>query len=68
MLPKETLNKVNSLSPEKTNAVINFIDQVAMSSNPMDIFEALCENGSKNPLSEGEISEFVSEVRKERRC
>ena len=68
MLPQETINKANLLSTEKTNAVINFIDQLALTSDPLNIFEALCNDGAKNPLSDEEINSFVSEVRKERLC
>ncbi|MBE5911680.1 hypothetical protein [Pseudobutyrivibrio sp.] len=68
MLPQETLDKLDSLSQEKMNAVINFIDQLTASTDALDVFDALCEDGSKNPLSEQEINDFVSEVRKERRC
>lgn len=64
-IPNETLIKMQSLPSEKLNIVINLVNQMALS-NPVDVFDALCEDGAKNPMSESEVEEFVSKVRAER--
>ena len=64
-VPSETVNKMQSLTTEKMAFIINLVDQFSMS-EPADIFDALCEDGAKNPMSEEEVDEFVSSVRKER--
>lgn len=61
----ETISKMQALPAERLSVVMNVIDQMALSSS-MDIFTALCVNGSENPMTDDEIAQFVSSVRKER--
>ena len=64
-LPAETMTKIQSLSQDRMNIVINLVDQLAAAS-PLDIFDALCEDGARNPMSEDEVEEFISDVRADR--
>lgn len=64
-IPSDTISKMQSLTSDNLTIVINLVDQLA-SSNPTDIFNALCEDGARNPMSEKEVASFVSNVRKER--
>lgn len=64
-VPEETLVKMQSLPSDKMSLVINLVDQLA-AMNPIDIFEALREDGKKNPMNEDDVDNFVSDVRKER--
>ena len=56
---------MQSLSTEQMSAVISFIDQLSFS-KPIDILNDLCMDGSKNPMTDEEVADFVAEVRKER--
>ncbi len=64
-VPADTLNKMQSLTSENMAIVVSLVNQLSLDS-PEDIFDALCEDGSKNPMSEEEVAAFVSNVRKER--
>ena len=64
-IPTETLEKMQSLSMDKMTIVIDLVNQLA-SSNPVDLFDALCENGAENPMDEEEVRDFVASVRTER--
>ena len=61
-VPEETLVKMQSLPSDKMTLVINLVDQLA-AMNPVDIFDALREDGKKNSMSEDEVEHFVSDVR-----
>ena len=65
-IPADTLQKMNNLRDEQMVYVITLVDQ--LSRTPMDIFDSLCEQGQKNPMSDEEIDQFVSDVRRERRA
>ena len=65
-IPQETLEKMNKLQDDQMNFVITLVDQLSRS--PMDIFDSLCEQGQKNPMSDDDIDQFVSQVRSERRA
>lgn len=65
-IPQETLEKMNKLQDDQMNFVITLVDQLSRS--PMDIFDSLCEQGQKEPMSDDEINHFVSQVRSERRA
>lgn len=64
-VPSKTIEKMQSLSADKMTLVVNLVDQLAQEA-PLDVFFALCEDGGKNPMTEAEVAEFVSDVRKER--
>ena len=64
-IPTDTVLKMESLSPEKMTMVVNFVNQLTLDS-PADIFSELCKNGAKNPMSENDVYNFVSNVRTER--
>ena len=63
-LPMESMAKLNTLSTENMNIVIQVIDQ--LSEKPADTFRRLRTQGLQNPMSEEEIEEFVASVRNER--
>ncbi len=65
VVPSETLTKMQSLSAEQMSAVISFIDQLTPR-KPIDILNDLCMDGCKNPMTDEEVAEFVTDVRKER--
>ncbi len=65
VVPNETIAKMHSLSDEQMSAVISFVDQLS-SCNPIDILNDLCMDGSKNPMTDEEVADFVADVRKER--
>ena len=65
-IPQETLSKMQTLSDDKMEIIINLVDQMKM--KPIDIFDALCEDGASNPMTDSEIDNFVSEVKEERKC
>ena len=64
-IPNETLEKMQTLTPDKMDVIVNIVNQFTLN-NPTDVFNALCENGAQNPMSEEEVYEFVSSVRAER--
>ena len=53
------------LSDDKLSIVVDLVNQLSLE-DPKDIFTALCENGAQNPMTEEEIDDFVSDVRRER--
>ena len=65
-IPAETLEKMNKLQDDQMSFVITLVDQLSRS--PMDVFDSLCEQGQKNPMTDEEIDNFVSQVRRERRA
>ena len=65
VVSNETITKMQSLSTEQMSAVVSFIDQLSYC-EPIDILNDLCMDGSKNPMSDTEVAEFVADVRKER--
>ena len=64
-IPNETITKMQSLPSAKMSIVIDLVNQLS-TSDPVDVFMSLCENGAENPMTEEEVSQFVSDVRKER--
>lgn len=64
MVSQEAITKLQQLPEDKCSIVVNLIDQLSV--KPIDIFEALCQNGCKNPMTEDEVEDFVSKVREER--
>lgn len=65
-IPQETISKMQTLSDDKMAIIINLVDQMTM--KPIDIFDALCEDGASNPMTDSEIDNFVSKVKEERKC
>ena len=65
-IPQETISKMQTLSDDKMEIIINLVDQMAM--KPIDIFDALCENGAANPMTNDEVDDFVAGVKEERKC
>lgn len=65
----ETLEKINSLSDDNINTVISLIDYLVRTQN-LDRGEnpfRKARNARKGPdMTEGEVDDFVSMVRKER--
>ena len=65
-IPAETLEKMNKLQDDQMSFVISLVDQLSCS--PMEVFDALCEQGQKNPMTDDEIDNFVSQARREKRA
>ena len=59
IIPEETVNKFNTLSEQSANLVIALVDSL-FESESIKTFFALCGNGSKNPMTEEEISDFFA--------
>ena len=64
-IPAETIDKMQALPSDKASFVISLVDQLSMS-KPIDIFEALRREGTQNPMSEKEVDEFITSVRKDK--
>ncbi len=64
-IPAETISKMQALPSDRMNIVINLVDQLS-AMTPIDVFDSLCVSGSKDPMTEEEVDDFVAEVRKER--
>lgn len=62
-IPQSTIQKMKMLSDDKLSIVVDLVNQLSLE-DPKDIFTALCENGAQNPMTEEEIDDFVSDVRK----
>ena len=60
----ETIKKLDHLPDEQMQVVVNLVDYFLKT--PAEIFDELCEEGLKNPMTDDEIDTFVSEIRKER--
>ena len=63
-IPQETMQKMETLSSEKMNILVQFVDQISMS--PLDIFDDLRKEGVKKNLSDEEIDDFVESVKRDR--
>ncbi len=63
-IPAKTLNKMQELPLDKMSIVIDIVDQLTLK-DPLDIFYALCDDGSKNPMSQEEIDDFVLDARRQ---
>ena len=61
-LPEETVKKLNKLSVDNVNIVIQVIDQ--LSESPIDTFRRLRQSGLENPMTDEEIDDFVSSARR----
>ena len=66
-IPAETIDKMQALPSDKANFVISLVDQLSMA-KPIDIFEALRQEGTQNPMTENEVDEFITSVRKDNKC
>jgi len=67
LIPNDTLIKMQSLSDEKMAVVINLVNKLS-AEDDLSIFSALCNNGAKSPMTDEEVTKFVSDVRAERRA
>lgn len=64
VVSQDIINKMNNLSNNDFDTVVQLINN--LSKSPLDIFDELRTEGLKNPLSDEEIDDFVSSVKKER--
>ena len=60
----ETIQKMDHLREDQMRVVTNLIDYFLKT--PAEIFDSICEEGLQNPMTDEEVDDFVSAVRKER--
>lgn len=59
-----TISKLQSLSPEKYEIVLDIIEQLSM--NPLEMFDSMREDAQRGSVTEENADEFVLNIRKER--
>ena len=59
-----TISKLQSLSPEKYEIVLDIIEQLSM--NPLEMFDSMREDAQRGSITEENADEFVLNIRKER--
>lgn len=59
----ETTKKSDYLPDEQMRAIDLVVDPLK---TPSELFDELCEEGLKNPMTDDEIDAFVSDIRRKR--